>query len=172
MPILEHPKEIRTADGPVKTYALIVTSRPVQRRSLFDDTVLLLENLPGEDYGRIVGSGGSNIKRIESEYKIYVKINKWANGEYSLAITGNTKKMLQEAADDIIQGLTVTTECCNLKQINRISSTRLKKICLTHFVKIRRSLPNDSDQKVTIIGKLNNCQSAYGVLVNELKRLR
>ena len=58
--------------GPVKTEEeLVVISSPIEEKSLPGNR-LLLTNIQGGDYGRIVGSGGSNIYRIETEYEIVV----------------------------------------------------------------------------------------------------
>jgi hypothetical protein len=166
-PVLEQPKEKPcTTKSPVNTDELIVTSAPVERFSLPGNR-LLLKNIPSGNSGRIIGCGGSNIRRIETEYRIVAGINNTSpDGDLSLLISGSTEEMRQEAADDIIRGLTVTTEFANLKLSKRIRNTRLFEIGKKFFVRINR--PSPTDGKMTLVGKLNSCQSAYTELLAEL----
>jgi hypothetical protein len=76
--------------------------------------------------------------------------------------------MRQEAADDIIKGLTVTAEFANLKLYQRIRNTRLFEIGKNFFVRINRPSPTDTDGKMTLVGKLASCQSAYAELLAEI----
>lgn len=163
-PVSEQSKE---TIGLVKTDDLIVTTTPVERVSL-PGNKLLLKNIPGGDYGRIIGSGGSNIRRIETEYRIVAGINKSPNEDLSFLITGNNEEMRQAAADDIIRGLTITAEFVNLKLSKRIRNVRLFEIGKKFFVRINRPSPSDSNGKMTLTGKLTSCQSAYAELLAEI----
>lgn len=169
-PVSEHPKNTHsTTDGPVKTDELIVISSSVDRNSL-PGNKLLLTNIPVGDYGRIIGSGGSNIHRLESEFRIAVSINKSVDGNYSLLITGNTEEMRQAAANDIIRGLTVITEFSNLQLFNRIKNMRLNEIGRKFYVRINRTSSSDGSGKFTLVGKMSSCQSAYAELLAEFNR--
>lgn len=156
--------------GPVKTEEeLIVTSSPIEEKSLPGNR-LLLTNIQGGDYGRIVGSGGSNIYRIETEYKIAVSIRDSVDpGTYTLMISGNNEEMRKAAADDIIRGLTVVTECSNHQLFNRIKNFRLNEVGRKFFVRINRTFASDGiSGKMTLIGRLASCQSAYAELLAEI----
>jgi hypothetical protein len=167
-PVLEQPKEKPcTTKSPVNTDELIVTSAPVERLSLPGNR-LLLKNIPSGDSGRIIGCGGSNIRRIETEYQVVAGVNTSPDGDLSLLITGSSEQMRQEAADDIIKGLTVTAEFANLKLYQRIRNTRLFEIGKKFFVRINRPSPTDTDGKMTLVGKLASCQSAYAELLAEI----
>jgi len=170
LPVLEHPKETSTINGPEKTDDLFIITKPIKRQSLRDKK-LVLKNIPGEDYGRIIGSGGSNIRRVENEFKIRASITISVDGNCLLVITGNTEEVRHAAANDIVQGLTVTTECSDWKQFNQISNTRMKEIARTFFVKIIRPPPSDNFRKMTVTGKLCSCKLACAALVAEIKRL-
>lgn len=154
--------------GPVKTeQELVVISSPIEEKSLPGNR-LLLKNIQDGDYGRIVGSGGSNIYRIETEYQIVVSIRGAADGTYKLMITGNNEEMRKAAAQDIIRGLTVITECSNLQLFKRIQNYRLYDVGKKHFVRINRTVNSDGiGGKMTIIGRLSSCQSAYAELLAE-----
>ncbi|EFX65650.1 hypothetical protein DAPPUDRAFT_117090 [Daphnia pulex] len=82
--------------GPVKTEEeLVVISSPIEEKSLPGNR-LLLTNIQGGDYGRIVGSDRSNIYRIETEYEIVVSTRGSVDGTYSLMISGYNEEMLYE----------------------------------------------------------------------------
>jgi hypothetical protein len=155
--------------GPVKTeQELVVVSSPIEEKSLPGNR-LLLKNIQGGDYGRIVGSGGSNIYRIETEYQIVVSIRGAIDGTYKLMISGNKEEMRKAAANDIIRGLTVITECSNFQLFKRIKNYRLYEIGREHFVRINRTFAADGiSGKMTIIGRLSSCQSAYAELLAEV----
>jgi hypothetical protein len=93
-------------------------------------------------------------------------VNEPINGICSLVISGNAEEILQQAANDIVQDLQATIECPELKNTHRIKYWMLKKISLELFVKINQ--PTDSKSRITITGKLKNCQSAYDALIAEL----
>lgn len=154
--------------SPVKTDELIVVSSPTDQKSL-PGNKLLLTNIPGGDYGRIIGSGGSNINRIEMECHVAVSIKRSDESSYSIVITGNNEEMRQAAANEIVRGLTVVTECSNYQLLNRIKNFKLNEIGRKYFVRINRSFASDgSSGKMTLIGKLGSCQSAYADLLAEL----
>ncbi|EFX70526.1 hypothetical protein DAPPUDRAFT_328104 [Daphnia pulex] len=155
--------------GPVKTEEdLVVVSSPIEEKSLPGNR-LLLTNIQGGDYGRIVGSGGSNIHRIETEYEIAVSIRGSADGTYTLMISGNNEEMRKAAADNIIRGLTVVTECSNFQLLKMIKNFRLYEIGRKHYVRINRTFASDGTSgKMTLIGRLSSCQSAYAELLAEV----
>jgi hypothetical protein len=166
-PAQDDPRTI--ISGPVKTEEeLVVVSSPIEEKSLPGNR-LLLKNIQGGDYGRIVGSGGSNIYRIETEYQIVVSIKGAVDGTYKLMISENNEEMRKAAANDIIRGLTVITECSNFQLFKRIKNCRLYEIGREHFVRINRTLAADGiSGKMTIIGRLSSCQSAYAELLAEV----
>ncbi|EFX83645.1 hypothetical protein DAPPUDRAFT_239731 [Daphnia pulex] len=164
-PVLEQAKpKPHTTNGPVKNDDLIVTSIPVERVSLPGNR-LMLKNVPGGDYGRIIGGGGSNIRRIETQYQIVARLNKSPDGNFSFLITENTEEVRQAAADDIIGGLTVTAEFPNSKLPKRIKNFRLNEIGRKYFVRINR--PSDNNGNITLTGRLSSCQSAYAEIMGE-----
>jgi hypothetical protein len=165
LPILNHQKETRAIDATVMSEDFTVTSKPIVRE-LVGKTKLLLKNIRGDDYGRIIGYGGANVRRIRNEFNVQVSVNEPINGICSLVISGNAEEILQKAANDIVQDLQATIECPELKNTHRIKYWMLKKISLELFVKINQ--PTDSRGRITITGKLKNCQSAYGALIAEL----
>ncbi|EFX65687.1 hypothetical protein DAPPUDRAFT_332940 [Daphnia pulex] len=155
--------------GPVKTEEdLVVVSSPIEEKSLPGNR-LLLTNIQGGDYGRIVGAGGSNIHRIETEYEIAVSIRGSADGTYTLMISGNNEEMRKAAADNIIRGLTVVTECSNFQLLKMIKNFRLNEVGRKFFVRINRTFASDGiSGKMTLIGRLASCQSAYAELLAEV----
>jgi hypothetical protein len=162
-PALEQPKQKPCIpNDPVKTDDLVVTSIPVERVSLPGNR-LMLKNVPGGDYGRIIGGGGSNIRRIEMQYQIVARLNTSPDGNYSFLITGNTEEVRQAAADDIVGGLTVTAEFSNSKLPKRIKNFRLNEIGRQYFVRINR--PSDNNGMITLTGRLSSCQSAYAEIM-------
>jgi hypothetical protein len=92
-----------------------------------------------------------------------------------MTICGSNDESRQAAADDIEAGLNVTTEC-HMKNVQLLSQFRIKKISQECFVTISTSPPDSSQEcnkdRVTINGKLKNCQSANAALVRVLSRLR
>jgi hypothetical protein len=77
--------------------------------------------------------------------------------------------MRKAAANDIIRGLTVITECSNFQLFKRIKNYRLYEIGREHFVRINRTFAADGiSGKMTIIGRLSSCQSAYAELLAEV----
>nr|CAH0102136.1 unnamed protein product [Daphnia galeata] len=165
LPILNHQKETRPISDLVKKEDFIVISAPIARE-VVGKNKLLLKNIRGDDYGRIIGYGGANVRRIRNEFNVQVSVNEPINGFCSLVISGNAEEDLQQAANDIVQDLQATIECPELKNTHRIKYWMLKKISLELFVKINQ--PTDSKSRITITGKLKNCQSAYGALIAEL----
>ena len=165
LPILNQQKETRPISDLVKKEDFIVISAPIERE-LVGKNKLLLKNIRGDDYGRIIGYGGANVRRIRNEFNVQVSVNEPINGICSLVISGNAEEILQKAADDIVQDLQATIECPELKNTHRIKNWMLKKINLEFCVKIKQ--PTDTKNRITITGKLKNCRSAYGALIAEL----
>jgi hypothetical protein len=166
--VLPKPHDVKDAcaiDYP-KVDDLIVTSSSIEQETLGYNK-LLLKSLPIEEYGRVVGKGGVNIQRIEKESNVRVSINKPVGDFFSLIISRNSEEMRQAAANDIIGGFKVKTECL-LKYVHRISVHKLREIGQKLFVKIQRP-SEEENEKVTISGKLTNCKLAYAALVSELK---
>jgi hypothetical protein len=165
-PVLEQPKPkpYTNNNGPVKIDDLIVTTTPVERVSLPGNR-LMLKNVPEGDYGKIIGGGGSNIRRLEAQYQIVARLNTSPDGNYSFLITGNTEEVRQAAADDVIDGLTVTAEFPNSKLLKRIKNFRLHEICRKYFVRINR--PSDINEMITLTGRLDSCQSAYAEIMGQ-----
>ena len=165
LPILDQRKETRPISNLVKKEDFIVISAPIVRE-LVGKNQLLLKNIRGDDYGRIIGYGGENVRRIQNDFKVQISVKKPIKGICSLVISGNAEEILQQAANDIVQDLQATIECPLLKNTHRIKYWMLKKISLETFVKINQ--PTDRKSRITITGKLKNCQSAYGALIAEL----
>ena len=165
LPILNQQKETRPISDLVKKEDFIVISAPIARE-VVGKNKLLLKNIRGDDYGRIIGYGGANVRRIRNEFNVQVSVNEPINGICSLVISGNAEEILQQAANDIVQDLQATIECPQLKNTHRIKYWMLKKISLEFFVKIKQ--PTDSKNRITITGKLKNCRSAYGAIIAEL----
>lgn len=168
-PIYEKQKKTpRTTDGSVGMGGLIVTTSRVERKPLHSNK-LLLTNIPADDYGRIIGRQGSNIQRIETEFKVAASLKESVDGNYSLLITGNTEEVRQAAANDVISGITITAEFCNLELFNRIKIKRQNDIGRKFYVRInRQSEGSDFNGKFVLTGKLSSCQSAYAALLAEL----
>jgi hypothetical protein len=125
----------------------------------------MLKNVPEGDYGKIIGGGGSNIRRLEAQYQIVARLNRSPDGNYSFLITGNTEEVRQAAADDVIDGLTVTAEFPNSKLLKRIKTFRLHEIGRKYFVRINR--PSDINGMITLTGRLDSCQSAYAEIMGK-----
>ncbi|EFX63459.1 hypothetical protein DAPPUDRAFT_119190 [Daphnia pulex] len=163
--VLEQPKpKPYTNNGPVKIDDLVITTTPVERISLPGNR-LMLKNVPEGDYGKIIGGGGSNIRRLETRYQIVARINTSPDGNVSFLITGNTEEVRQAAADDVVDGLTVTAEFPNSKLLKRIKTFRLHEIGRKYFVRINR--PSDINGMITLTGRLGSCQSAYAEMMGQ-----
>ncbi|EFX77358.1 hypothetical protein DAPPUDRAFT_106232 [Daphnia pulex] len=130
-----------------------------------DGTQVNVEEHSGWRLRRIIGGGGSNIRRIETQYQIVARLTTSPDGNFSFLITGYTEEVRQATTDDIVRGLTVTAEFPNSKLPKRIKNIRLDEIGRKYFVRINR--PSDNNGNITLTGRLSRSQSAYAEIMGK-----
>jgi hypothetical protein len=139
----------------------IITSEKIERQDV-GSIRLLLTNISSQHYGRVIGQGGQNAKRLQREYgvKIIFLDRKNACENLKLMISEGDADSRRAASDDIIENLPVVVECPNLKSHGQA----LKNATYRYKVTINRT--NGNMPGMTICGTLTNCQQAYKTLVN------
>ena len=123
---------------------------------------ILLKNIASADYGRIVGRERTNEKRLTETYGTFLDSKKTNEGSYDFIISGSTTESRREAVDDVIENLPVIIEFEHSK-IDNLQRYRIKQIAHSNFVRV--NMPELPDEKVTIAGKLKNCENAFKQLV-------
>jgi hypothetical protein len=68
-----------------------------------------------------------------------------------------------------MRGLTVISKCSNLQLLNQIKKAKLNEVGRKFYIYVRlnRTVSSDGSGKMTLIGKLASCQSAYAELLAE-----
>nr|CAH0102790.1 unnamed protein product [Daphnia galeata] len=123
---------------------------------------ILLKNIAPADYGRIVGRERTNEKRLTETYGTFLNSKKTNEGSYDFTFSGSTTESRREAVDDVIENLPVIIEFEHSK-IDNLQRYRIKQIAHSNFVRV--NMPELPDEKVTIAGKLKNCENAFKQLV-------
>ncbi|EFX73568.1 hypothetical protein DAPPUDRAFT_325117 [Daphnia pulex] len=139
----------------------IITSEEIERQDVGSKR-LLLTNISSQHYGRVIGQGGQNAKRLEREYGVKIRFLDRQNNieNLKLMISEGDAESRRAASDDIIENLPVVVECPYLKS----NGQALKNATYRYKVSINRT--NGNMPGMTICGTLTNCQQAYKVLVN------
>jgi translation initiation factor 4G len=120
---------------------------------------IVVTGIPRSDSGRVIGSGGSNIKRIEELYGVHLSFF-----EENLYITDGDAEGRRAACSDVIENLPVTIECrkLDLTKNHYSSCYLLRQLNFNHNVRVHhRSAEN---KFVTIWGTLDRCRKVYKIL--------
>ena len=112
--------------------------------------------------GRIVGRERTNEKRLTETFGTFLDSKKTNEGSYDFTFSGSTTESRREAVDDVIENLPVIIEFEHSK-IDNLQRYRIKQIAHSNFVRV--NMPELPDEKVTIAGKLKNCENAFKQLV-------
>jgi hypothetical protein len=123
---------------------------------------ILLKNIAPADYGRIVGRERTNEKRLTETYGTFLNSKKTNEGSYDFTISGSSSESRREAVDDVIESLPLMIEFEQSK-IDHLQRYRIKQIAHSNFVRV--NMPELPHEKVTIVGKLKNCENAFKQLV-------
>jgi translation initiation factor 4G len=123
---------------------------------------ILLKNIAPADYGRIVGRERTNEKRLTETYGTFLNSKKTNEGSYDFTISGSSSESRREAVDDVIESLPLMIEFEQSK-IDHLQRYRIKQIAHSNFVRV--NMPKLPHEKVTIVGKLKNCENAFNQLV-------
>jgi hypothetical protein len=126
---------------------------------------IVVSGIPNSDCGRVIGRGGTNIKRLQEEYGV-----KLSFFEENLYITDGDAEGRRAACSDVIDNLIVAIECRNLDLTNKVySSYYFKQLNFQNNVRISR--PSQENKFLTIRGTLERCRKVYQILLQAGSRL-
>ncbi|KZS00550.1 Uncharacterized protein APZ42_003114, partial [Daphnia magna] len=126
---------------------------------------LVLLDIHYRNYGRIVGRGGENVRRLEETHGVMMTLvqNQNALQFYNLKISGGSPAKRRAAAQEVIEGLPVTIECSNV-DLRQLRHLKMRSSETEFFVSVRR--PMSRDEKLQLSGRINDCRKAFDLLVN------
>ncbi|KAK4026312.1 hypothetical protein OUZ56_015319 [Daphnia magna] len=160
-PTVAPEKEKAATAKPAASFAIV--SGEIPQLQSADKLVLL--DIHVRNYGRIVGRGGENVRRLEETHGVMMTLvqNQNALQFYNLKISGGSPGKRRAAAQEVIEGLPVTIECSNvdLKQLRHL---KMQSSETEFFVSVRR--PISRDEKLQLSGRINDCRKAFDLLVN------
>nr|CAH0102505.1 unnamed protein product [Daphnia galeata] len=144
-----------------KNHRFTVVASPIRVVEMKNEIVL--RNVESSNYGRIIGREGSNLQRLFEEYGTVVTSKNKKDGNYDFTFSGSTIEGRRQSVDDVIESLSVMIEF-DYSTIHSLKRTQIRKIAFFNFVQI--NIPKLSEEKVTMCGKLNNCEKVFYQLVN------
>ncbi|KAK4027084.1 hypothetical protein OUZ56_016102 [Daphnia magna] len=160
-PTVAPEKEKAATAKPAASFA-IVSGEILQLQSA--DKLVLLD-IHVRNYGRIVGRGGENVRRLEETHGVMMTLvqNQNALQFYNLKISGGSPAKRRAAAQEVIEGLPVTIECSNV-DLRQLRHLKMQSSETEFFVSVRR--PMSRDEKLQLSGRINDCRKAFDLLVN------
>jgi translation initiation factor 4G len=158
-PIPKPPPLLQENNVPNRNYDFAVASSV---KIVEFNNRILLKNIAPADYGRIVGRERTNEKRLTETYGTFLNSKKTNEGSYDFTISGSSSESRREAVDDVIESLPLMIEFEQSK-IDHLQRYRIKQIAHSNFVRV--NMPELPHEKVTIVGKLKNCENAFKQLV-------
>jgi translation initiation factor 4G len=158
-PIPKPPPLLQEHNVPNRNYDFAVASSV---KIVEFNNRILLKNIAPADYGRIVGRERTKEKRLTETYGTFLNSKKTNEGSYDFTISGSSSESRREAVDDVIESLPLMIEFEQSK-IDHLQRYRIKQIAHSNFVRV--NMPELPDEKVTIVGKLKNCENAFKQLV-------
>nr|CAH0110271.1 unnamed protein product [Daphnia galeata] len=144
-----------------KNHRFTVVASPIRVVEIKNQIVL--RNVESSNYGRIIGREGSNLQRLFEEYGTVVTSKNKKDGNYDFTFSGSTIEGRRQSVDDVIESLSVMIEF-DYSTIHSLKRTQIRKIAFFNLVQI--NIPKLSEEKVTMCGKLNNCEKVFYQLVN------
>ncbi|XP_032789634.2 neurofilament medium polypeptide [Daphnia magna] len=154
-------KEKAATAKPAASFAIV--SGEIPQLQSADKLVLL--DIHYRNYGRIVGRGGKNVRRLEETHGVMMTLvqNQNALQFYNLKISGGSPAKRRAAAQEVIEGLPVTIECSNV-DLRQLRHLKMRSSETEFFVSVRR--PMSRDVKLQLSGRINDCRKAFDLLVN------
>jgi hypothetical protein len=159
VPVIENNLEASVLDD--KNHRFTVVASPIRVVEIKNEIVL--RNVESSNYGRICGREGSNLQRLFQAYGTVIRFKNKKDGHYDFIFSGSTIEGRRQSVDDVIESLPVMIEF-DYSTIHSIKRTQIKKIAFFNFVQI--NIPKLSEEKVTMCGKLNNCEKVFYQLLN------
>ena len=160
--VVEHISKpiLQENNVPNRNYDFAVVASSVRVVELKNE--IILKNIAPDNCGRVIGREGTNLKRLFEEYGTAVNWKNTRDGYCNFTFSGSTTESRREAVDDVIQSLQVMIEF-DPSQIDNPQRYGIKKIAHLNFVRV--NMPKLPHEKVTIVGKLKNCENAFKQLV-------
>ncbi|KAK4018580.1 hypothetical protein OUZ56_000626 [Daphnia magna] len=160
-PTVAPEKEKAATAKPAASFAIV--SGEIPQLQSADKLVLL--DIHVRNYGRIVGRGGENVRRLEETHGVMMTLvqNQNALQFYNLKISGGSPAKRRAAAQEVIEGLPVTIECSNV-DLRQLRHLKMQSSETEFFVSVRR--PMSRDEKLQLSGRINDCRKAFDLLVN------
>ena len=144
-----------------RNHRFTVVASPIRVVEIKNEIVL--RNVESSNYGRICGREGSNLQRLFQAYGTVIRFKNKKDGHYDFIFSGSTIEGRRQSVDDVIESLPVMIEF-DYSTIHSLKRIQVKKIAFANFVQI--NIPKQSEEKVTMCGKLNNCEKVFYQLVN------
>ena len=160
--IVEHISKpiLQENNVPNRNYDFVVVASSVRVVELKNK--IILKNIAPDNGGRVIGREGTNLKRLFEEYGTAVNWKNTRDGYCDFTFSGSTTESRREAVNDVIENLPVIIEFEH-SNIDNLQRYRIKQIAHSNFVRV--NMPELPDEKVTIAGKLKNCEYAFKQLV-------
>ncbi|KAK4030334.1 hypothetical protein OUZ56_023338 [Daphnia magna] len=160
-PTVAPEKEKAATAKPAASFAIV--SGEIPQLQSADKLVLL--DIHYRNYGRIVGRGGENVRRLEETHGVMMTLVQNQNSLqfYNLKISGGSPAKRRAAAQEVIEGLPVTIECSNV-DLRQLRHLKMRSSETEFFVSVRR--PMSRDEKLQLSGRINDCRKAFDLLVN------
>ncbi|KAK4026307.1 hypothetical protein OUZ56_015314 [Daphnia magna] len=160
-PTVAPEKEKAATAKPAASFAIV--SGEIPQLQSADKLVLL--DIHVRNYGRIVGRGGENVRRLEETHGVKITLVQKQNALqfYNLKISGGSPAKRRAAAQEVIEGLPVTIECSNV-DLRQLRHLKMQSSETEFFVSVRR--PMSRDEKLQLSGRINDCRKAFDLLVN------
>ncbi|KAI9563027.1 hypothetical protein GHT06_010484 [Daphnia sinensis] len=150
-----------SASKPAPSFTIV--SREIKQ--LESEEKFVLVDIHQSHYGRVVGRGGENVRRLQETHGVALSFaqNKKTLEYYDLKITGGSAAKRRAAAREIIDAVPVTIECSNV-DLRQLRHPKFRGSEGDFFVKIQR--PTTRDEKLKFTGRIKDCRMAFDLLVN------
>ncbi|KAI9563919.1 hypothetical protein GHT06_011387 [Daphnia sinensis] len=157
------PAEVPAPSASKPAPRFTIVSREIKQLESEEKCVLV--DIHQSHYGRVVGRGGENVRRLQETHGVALSFaqNQKTLEFYDLKITGGSAAKRRACAREIIDAVPVTIECSNV-DLRQLRHPKFQSSEGEFFVKIQR--PTTRDEKLKITGRIKDCRMAFDLLVN------
>lgn len=146
----------------------VVVSKELKQTEYRD--LLIVSDIPQKLCGLVIGGGGENVKRMQLNHGVSMKMVKSTTQEEcsNMNIRGGNLEKRRAAAREIVESMPAAIEFPakdHIAHLKKLAKPAFRKLLSPLYVRIKRS--TTPDDTITISGRINDCRKTFELLVND-----